>query len=57
MKLLSGKVLVACWSFADAQRHAADRLDPAEGVDWGKLSRMASARLFTLRQGDVLVMP
>jgi len=50
-------VLVACWSFADAQRHAADGLAPDEGVDWGKLSRMASARLFTLRQGDVLVMP
>ena len=57
MKLLSGKVLVACWSFADARRHGADRPDPAEGVDWGKLVGMASARLFTLRQGDVLVMP
>ena len=57
MKLLSGKVLVACWSFADARMHGADRPDPAEGVDWGKLVKMASARLFTLRQGDVLVMP
>ena len=55
MKILSGKVLVACWSFADARRHGADRFN--EGIDWAKLHKMDSARLFTLRQGDVLVMP
>ena len=56
MKILSGKVLVACWSFADARRHGADR-GPNEDIDWAKLHKMDSARLFTLRQGDVLVMP
>ena len=55
MKILSGKVLVACWSFADARRHDAYRFN--EGIDWAKLHKMDSARLFTLRQGDVLVMP
>lgn len=50
MKLLAGRVLVACWSYGDARSHEAHSFD--EEVDWLKLHRMPSARLFLLRQGD-----
>ena len=50
MKLLAGRVLVACWSYGDARSHEAHSFD--EEVDWLKLHRMPSARLFLLGQGD-----
>ena len=55
MKLLAGKVLVATWSFQEAREYGMDDWDGP--IDWNKLHKMSSARLFYLRQGDVLVLP
>lgn len=55
MKVLVGIVLVATWSFDDAVKHS--MADFSEPVDWDVLHAMPSARLFIVRQGDVLVMP
>jgi len=59
MKLLLGKVLVACWSQADGARHGLDDNlpDSERSLDWERFRRMESARLFLLTKGDVLVMP
>ena len=52
MKVLAGKVLVATWSLAEAEEY-----EMRSHVDWRVLRRMDSARLFFIRQGDVLVLP
>ena len=55
-------MLVAAWSFEDAKAHGLTQEydeygSPTRQVDWDKLRAMPSARLFVLRQGDVLLMP
>ena len=69
MKVLAGQVLVACWSMDYGKRFELD--DPhRHPLDWDKIRKMPSARLFLLSaegttasgtdlcsQGDVLVMP
>lgn len=67
MKILAGKVFVACWSQADGDKYQlTDDDDETRGydaekatwlVDWEKVRRMPSARLFLMEPGDVLVMP
>lgn len=58
MKLLAGKVVVACWSQADGIAYGLESEEMDEAVlNWHRFRRMPSARLFVLTKGDVLVMP
>ena len=58
MKLLLGKVLVACWSQSDGETYGLhDGLQYGTPPDWATFRRMPSARLFLLEAGDVLTMP
>lgn len=58
MKILVGRVFVACWSMADGDEHGLrEQKDGNEELDWEKVRLMPSARLFFLQPGDVLVMP
>eukprot|EP00965_Chrysotila_dentata_P035852 1193126-Pleurochrysis_carterae.AAC.1 len=56
MRVLAGKVLVACWSHADALRHGVSEPEvdePTLDVDWQTVVTMKSARLFLLKPGQV----
>ena len=67
MKPLVGKALVACWSMADgiaaglceddSGGDANQQLDGKWEMRWAPWAEMASARLFLLERGDVLLMP
>ena len=65
MKLLTGQVLVACWSQADGIESGwSARLQSQREIegedpppDWELFRRMPSARLFLMSKGDALVMP
>ena len=59
MRLLYGKVLVACWSQADGAKFGLqDARDRSKvEMDWRTLQRMPSARLFLLRPSDTLLLP
>mmetsp|Transcript_20273 Transcript_20273/g.42830 ORF Transcript_20273/g.42830 Transcript_20273/m.42830 type:complete len:876 (-) Transcript_20273:488-3115(-) len=60
MRVLAGKVLVACWSHADALRHGVSEPEvdePTLDVDWQTVVTMKSARLFLLKPGQTLLMP
>ena len=59
MRLLFGKVLVACWSQADGEKFGLQDARDRNTVemDWRILQRMPSARLFLLRPSDTLLLP
>jgi hypothetical protein len=59
MRLLYGKVLVACWSQADGEKFGLQDARDRNTVemDWRILQRMPSARLFLLRPNDTLLLP